>query len=181
MRDPSLSEKASQVLRDLELQSLRSRFGLARPRTKSSNGRYSFYFDPIGFASTKAEREALLAEAQWLNRFRKIVLRRVELAIDGIWPSVVAYSEPGHEELAVFVEFTERGRRVLVETGPALSSALAFVRRVLSLGIVAVALVAVPLYLGERVLRQGWQQTLISISVLVAFVVLTRRPWREGE
>jgi hypothetical protein len=177
----ALTQKASRVLQLLELEALRARYHSFEPRMleiKRVTGRSLVLLEIIQTASSHSERRAQAREARLLPWHLRILVRRFELATDGIWLRVLSSNDRGPDELTVFVEFNERGRRVLAGNSLALSSALAFIRRFLWLGFFTVAVVVITLYLGERVWRQGWQQALVGICAVVAFTVLTRKLWR---
>ena len=80
------------------------------------NGRFYFYSDAYEFAGTEKEKVELGVEAHALNGLRSIAKRRSELAANGVFANVVCSSEPGFDILALYVEFDERGRRLLKGT-----------------------------------------------------------------
>jgi hypothetical protein len=172
--DAALSEKASRILRDLELESLRAQYR----SLKSQISNRVFYLQTLEIASTSSQVQAQQREALLLNCLPGILARRLELAADGIWPKIVSYSERGGDELVVFVSLNERGQRVLTGASPALSGAVRFVRRFIWIGCCAAGLILVGMYLAERIWRSGWQQTLVTLLAVVGFTVLTRKLWR---
>jgi hypothetical protein len=172
MSEVDFSETAAQILRDLKLSALRARFRALEPwmtEIRSSSGKFFFYLDPYEFASSDHERKALRAKVRALNEH--LTARRLELAADGIWPEVMAYAEPGNEHLTVFVEFSEKGRKTLQSSRVALSGLLGSTRRFLWLGLTTVAIVLVAATMVDRINKQGWVATTISLSVVVMVVV----------
>jgi hypothetical protein len=168
----ALSEKASRILRDLELESLRALYRSLKSQT-SNRFFYTLQIASISSQVQEQQREALL-----LNCLPRILARRLELAADGIWPKLVSYSERGGEQLVVLVSLNERGQRVLTEASPALSGAVRLVRRFIWIGCCVAALMLVCVYLGERIWRLGWQHTLVTLLAVVGVTVLTRKFWR---
>jgi hypothetical protein len=180
MNEVQISETAAKILRDLELPALRARFLALDPsmrEIKSSSGGFYFYLDTYEFALSQDEREALRAKVRAVNE--RLIARRVELAADGIWPKAVAYAEAGSEHLTVFVEFGERGRKILQGSGVALSALLAPTRRYLGLGLTIGGILLVAVVVMDRINRQGWTATLIGLCVLVTFVIVIRRIFRK--
>jgi hypothetical protein len=173
--DAVLSEKASRILRDLELESLRA---LYRSLKSQASNRF-FYLDTLQIASTSSQVQAQQREALWLNCLPRILARRLELAVDGIWPKLVSYRDRGpHDELVVLVSLSERGERVLTGASPAFSGTIRFVRRFIWIGCCAAGLIMVGAYLGERTWRLGWQHTLVTLAAVVGITILTRKLWR---
>lgn len=175
MGDAALSEKASRILRDLELESLRAHY---RSLTSQISNRF-FYLQTLQIASTSSQVQAQQREAVWLNCLPRILARRLELAVDGIWPKLVSYHDRGRDhELVVLVSLSERGERVLTGASPAFSGAIRLVRRSIWIGCCAAGLIMVGAYLAERIWRLGWQHTLVTLLAVVGVTVLTRKLWR---
>jgi hypothetical protein len=169
--DAALSENASRILRDLELESLRAFYRSLK--TRPSKG--FIYLQTLQVASTSNQIQAQQRQALLLNCLPRILARRLELAADGISLKVVSDSERGDQELVVLVSLNERGARVLTGASPALSGAVRFVRRFIWIGCCAVGLIFLGMGFSERIWRLGWQHTLAVLLAVVAITFLARK------
>lgn len=171
------SDKAARILGDLELPALRAKY-------RSLNSMFRepvpiallyFYTDPLEFADTRAAQEQQQIEARALNKRPGVIVRFAELAAVGIWPRVVACGESGSSHLAVFVRFSERGRRTLEASGLALSEVLRTVRRSLWVGYYVVGIGVIAVAFADRIARTSLWQVVAGIALLAGFVILIRR------
>jgi hypothetical protein len=108
-------EKISVFLQMLDIENLKMIYrlndrGVNAPGYPS--GQFYFYFDPLDFVgSSDSKRQS--DEAFGYNNTPNIVKRRSELNVDGIFPSITSYPEPGNSHLTIMVVFNEKGRRRL--------------------------------------------------------------------
>jgi hypothetical protein len=178
MDKAELRERETQILDDLSLPALRAHYR-RQPVVTSSSGHLYIYTGPYDFWPS-SEDTLIMAIANALNRRLAILIRRIELAADGIWPNVVAYSEPGNVHLSVFVEFNKRGDRVLSGSGIALSSALHVLFRFMRSIYFLLALVIFPIAIYSRFTDQGWVRASIGLGMLLVIAFFFNRLFKKS-
>jgi hypothetical protein len=109
-----LSTFTSQILKDLEWQSLRERHRRSsefweRPRPEN---RFYFFFDALDYRNV-ANWRVLAAIADQLNADLSLLARFAELEQFGIEPTVTTYEESGFSAVIVMVKFNKDGLNAL--------------------------------------------------------------------
>ncbi|MEJ0074377.1 MAG: hypothetical protein WDO17_02850 [Alphaproteobacteria bacterium] len=174
----ALAERAEAILRDLELPALRSRYRFYQTLGFGRN-LPCFYSEPYERGSSQADAKLLYREARELNKHPRIIVRLVELALDGIRPRMVCDVSYGDSsQLVLLVEFGERGRRVIEGSRIGLSEISRLTRKFLWIGYYLIAIGLLLFVFADRIGRVGWLPTLVGLALVVALVIFTRRMWR---
>jgi hypothetical protein len=174
----TLTQKASRVLQLLELEALKARYRTFEHRMveiKRITGRSLVLLEILETVSSRDERQAQAREARLIPWHLRILVRRLELAADGVWLRIASYPERGGDELTVSVELNSRGVQVLSGAAPARSSGLRLARRSLWCVLIAIGVVLVVGSYDERVVKLGWLQGLAGVIAVVVITLLFRR------
>ena len=115
---PAPSEQVALLVQSLSLQALRAAYETEERRlqkvafrSNSRNGLSYFYMPGMFAFGWSADEIRPAVDA--LNSAQPVLARRQALEAEGIFARVVCYDEPGRSHGALFVEYDERGARVL--------------------------------------------------------------------
>jgi hypothetical protein len=175
MPDESIEQK---ILQDLTLEALRATYR-ERRSYESVNGWQRIFLRSYGAGFVPSDEARMQNQQRALSRNPSLVMRAIELRADGIYLFVEVEREYNLLDLSAFVDLSPRGVRLLEGKGIGFSTIIRSVRRTLIACWWVLAVLLIPIYLWERIGKQGLMFTVAGLAVLLIFQFFWMRLFRR--
>ncbi len=177
------------LLQDLTLEGLRAVYR-ERGSYSASNGKSrmflrsystgSAYTGLASLGSSSRDKENLRRQERQLRRSPRVAVRSLELLADGIYPFIEIEREYSFIALSAFADLSPRGVRLLEGKGIGFSTIIRSIRRTLIASWWVLAVLLIPIYLWERIGKQGLMFTVAGLAVLLIFQYFWMRLFRRS-